>query len=105
MLKPLERLLVWARSSMTSLYPTVSKDDLLEIFITLPPNSADSSSLIAETIYSSSATMDGRRFAQEFLKRRQKLINKLVVEIMYLGQPPSFLQQTKFKQLMKMVEY
>ena len=61
-----EDFLVWARSSMTSLYPTVSKDDLLEIFITLPPNSADSSSLIAETIYSSSATMDGRRFAQEF---------------------------------------
>lgn len=68
-----EDFLVWARSSMTSLYPTVSKDDLLEIFITLPPNSADSSSLIAETIYSSSATMDGRRFAQEFLKRRQKV--------------------------------
>ncbi|RCK56251.1 Protein SMY2 [Candida viswanathii] len=68
-----EDFLVWARSNMTSLYPTVSKEDLLDIFITLPPNSADSASLIAETIYSSSATMDGRRFAQEFLKRRQKV--------------------------------
>lgn len=68
-----EDFLVWARSNMTSLYPTVSKEDLLDIFITLPPNSSDSASLIAETIYSSSATMDGRRFAQEFLKRRQKV--------------------------------
>ncbi|ODV78024.1 uncharacterized protein CANTADRAFT_26978 [Suhomyces tanzawaensis NRRL Y-17324] len=68
-----EEFLIWARSSMTNLYPTVSKDDLLDIFITLPASSADSSSLIAETIYSSSATMDGRRFAQEFLKRRQKV--------------------------------
>lgn len=58
---------------MTNLYPTVSKDDLLDIFITLPASSPDSPQLIAETIYSSSATMDGRRFAQEFLKRRQKV--------------------------------
>ncbi|KAK6455292.1 kinesin-like protein [Scheffersomyces xylosifermentans] len=68
-----EEFLIWARSNMTNLYPTVSKDDLLDIFITLPVASSDSSSLIAETIYSSSATMDGRRFAQEFLKRRQKV--------------------------------
>lgn len=68
-----EEFLVWARSAMTNLYPTVSKDDLLDIFVTLPLNGSDSSQLIAETIYSSSATMDGRRFAQEFLKRRQKV--------------------------------
>lgn len=68
-----EDFLIWARSSMTNLYPTVSKDDLLDIFITLPASSPDSPQLIAETIYSSSATMDGRRFAQEFLKRRQKV--------------------------------
>ncbi|CUM46458.1 unnamed protein product [Debaryomyces fabryi] len=67
-----EEFLIWARSSMTNLYPTVSKDDLLDIFTTLPLNN-DSSQLISETIYSSSATMDGRRFAQEFLKRRQKV--------------------------------
>lgn len=67
-----EEFLIWARSSMTNLYPTVSKDDLLDIFTTLPLNN-DSSQLISETIYSSSATMDGRRFAQEFLKRRQRV--------------------------------
>ncbi|KAK6200947.1 uncharacterized protein RJT21DRAFT_30380 [Scheffersomyces amazonensis] len=68
-----EEFLIWARSQMTNLYPTVSKDDLLDIFVTLPTSSSDSSQLIADTIYSSSATMDGRRFAQEFLKRRQKV--------------------------------
>lgn len=67
-----EDFLVWARSSMTNLYPTVSKNDLLEVFTALPSNS-DSSVLIAETIYSSSTTMDGRRFAQEFLKRKQRV--------------------------------
>ncbi|KAK6461900.1 hypothetical protein DFJ63DRAFT_206126 [Scheffersomyces coipomensis] len=68
-----EEFLIWARSQMTNLYPTVSKDDLLDIFVTLPATSSDSSQLISETIYSSSATMDGRRFAQEFLKRRQRV--------------------------------
>jgi PERQ amino acid-rich with GYF domain-containing protein len=65
--------LVWARSAMSNLYPTVSKDDLLDMFITLPSNSPDSAQLISETIYSSSAIMDGRRYAQEFLKRRQQV--------------------------------
>lgn len=67
-----EDFLIWARSAMTNLYPSVSKDDLLEIFTTLPLVS-DSAQLIAETIYSSSATMDGRRFSQEFMKRRQQV--------------------------------
>ncbi|RKP28686.1 hypothetical protein METBISCDRAFT_28891, partial [Metschnikowia bicuspidata] len=47
-------------------------DDLLEVFTTLPIP-GDSQQLISETIYSSSATMDGRRFAQEFMKKRQQV--------------------------------
>lgn len=72
-----EEFIIWARSAMTNLYPSVSKDDLLDMFITLPANSADSSSLISETIYSSSATMDGRRYAQEFMKKRQAVDKQL----------------------------
>lgn len=71
-----EDFLVWARSQMTNLYPSVSKNDLLEIFTTLPVH-GDSAQLISETIYSSSATMDGRRFAQEFLTKRQAVEKKL----------------------------
>lgn len=67
-----ENFLIWARSSMTNLYPSVSKDDLLEVFTALPVH-GDSAQLISETIYSSSATMDGRRFAQEFIKKRQQV--------------------------------
>lgn len=66
-----EEFVIWARSQMTNLYPSVSQNDLLEMFISLPNNS-DSSQLIAETVYSSSATMNGRVFAQEFLKKRQQ---------------------------------
>lgn len=75
-----EDFMVWARSAMTNLYPSVSKDDLLEVFATLPLH-GDSAQLIAETVYSLSATMDGRRFAQEFMKRRtqvEKLLGGLV---------------------------
>lgn len=68
-----EEFVIWARSSMTNLYPSVSKDDLLDIFLTLPSNSSESSLLISETIYSSSPTMDGRRFAKEFLDKRAKV--------------------------------
>lgn len=71
-----EDFMVWARSTMTNLYPSVSKDELLEIFTTLPVHS-DSAQLISETIYSSSATMDGRRFAQEFMKRRHQVEKQL----------------------------
>lgn len=67
-----EDFLVWARTAMTNLYPSVSKDDLLEVFTTLPIH-GDSQQLISETIYNSSATMDGRRFAQEFMKKRQQV--------------------------------
>lgn len=70
-----EEFIIWARTALSNLYPSVSKDDLLDMFITLPANNADSSSLISETIYSSSATMDGRRYAQEFMKKRQ-LVDK-----------------------------
>lgn len=67
-----EDFLIWARSAMTNLYPSVSKNDLLEVFTTLPLH-GESAQLISETIYSSSATMDGRRFSQEFMKRRQQV--------------------------------
>ncbi|MDC6270792.1 GYF domain-containing protein [Acetobacter pasteurianus] len=75
-----EDFLVWARSQMTNLYPSVSKNDLLEMFITLPISSSDTPQLISESIYASSATMDGRRFAQEFVKRKNKADQMLGVE-------------------------
>lgn len=72
-----EDFIIWARNAMSNLYPLVSKNDLLDMFITLPANNPDSSALIAETIYSSSATMDGRRYAQEFMKKRQAVDKQL----------------------------
>ncbi|KAG7193746.1 uncharacterized protein KQ657_000437 [Scheffersomyces spartinae] len=71
-----EEFLIWARSAMTNLYPTANRDEMLDLFVALPSGS-ESSQLIADTIYSSSATMDGRRYAQEFLKRRQKVESQI----------------------------
>ena len=43
----------------------------------MPCNSPDTQQLISETIYASSTTMDGRRFAQEFIKRKNKVDHTL----------------------------
>lgn len=64
-----EEFIIWARSQMTNLYPLVSANDLLEMFISLP-NNQDSIQLITETIYSSSTTMNSRVFAHEFMKKK-----------------------------------
>jgi PERQ amino acid-rich with GYF domain-containing protein len=46
-------------------------------------------SIIADAVYSSSTLMDGRRFAEEFL-RRQKLAAKGVIEPANTGSGTSF---------------
>ena len=41
--------------------------------ISLPPNESASQEIISDTIYTHSSTLDGRHFAEEFLKRRKTL--------------------------------
>lgn len=72
-----EEFMVWARSQMAGLYPLVLKEELLAMFCTLLTSLPDSQALIAETMYASLATVDGRRFAQEFLKRRGRVDAKI----------------------------
>jgi len=43
------------------------------MMIQLPPNESTSKEIISDTIYTHSPTMDGRHFADEFLKRRKAL--------------------------------
>lgn len=47
----------------------VQPDNVLEMLLSLPPGS-ESKEIIADTIYSYSSTMDGRRFATDFIKKR-----------------------------------
>jgi len=41
--------------------------------VSLPPNESTTSEIISDTIYAHSSTLDGRHFAEEFLKRRKQL--------------------------------
>ena len=64
--------LTWCRSQLSGLYPTVNKEDVLQIMMQLPSGS-ESNEIIADTIYSNSSTMDGRRFSTEFMKKRNRI--------------------------------
>lgn len=64
----------WCNSAIRGLNPGVNQNELLSMMISLPANS-DSKDIIADIIYANSSTMDGRRFAEEFLKRRNKVDN------------------------------
>lgn len=60
----------WCRSQM-KLNPSVETNSVLEVLLSLPAGS-EAKEIIADTIYSNSSTMDGRRFAAEFVKRRME---------------------------------
>lgn len=66
---PRQEFLAWCRSTM-KLHKGIQIDGILELILELPFG-PDSSEIIADTIYSNSSTMDGRRFSQEFMKRRK----------------------------------
>jgi PERQ amino acid-rich with GYF domain-containing protein len=66
---PRQEFLTWCRSTL-KLNNGVKIDDILEIMLMLPVGQ-ESSEIIADTIYCNSSVMDGRRFAQEFTKRRR----------------------------------
>ncbi|KAH3680901.1 hypothetical protein WICMUC_000044 [Wickerhamomyces mucosus] len=66
---PRQEFLTWCRTTM-KLNKGINQNEVLQILLMLPIG-LESSEIIADTIYSNSSTMDGRRFAQEFLKRRK----------------------------------
>ncbi|EJS41439.1 YPL105C [Saccharomyces arboricola H-6] len=63
-----QEFLKWCRSQL-KLNSGVQPDNVLEMLLSLPPRS-ESKEIIADTIYSYSSTMDGRRFATDFIKKR-----------------------------------
>ncbi|KAF5095658.1 hypothetical protein D0Z00_003059 [Geotrichum galactomycetum] len=71
-----EDFLNWCKSSLQDLHSGVNHNELLSMLFSLPASS-ESKEIIAETIYSSSTTMDGRRFADEFIKRRKSADNEI----------------------------
>ncbi|EDO18605.1 hypothetical protein Kpol_1048p36 [Vanderwaltozyma polyspora DSM 70294] len=63
-----QELIKWSRSQM-KLDSGIQVNSVLEVLFSLPAGT-ESTEIIADTIYSNSSTMDGKRFATEFIKRR-----------------------------------
>ncbi|KAL3235325.1 Protein SMY2 [Nakaseomyces bracarensis] len=63
-----EEFLTWCKKNM-KLNSGLSKANVVELLLSMPAD-VESEMIVAETIYSSSDVMDGRRFAKEFIKRR-----------------------------------
>jgi PERQ amino acid-rich with GYF domain-containing protein len=57
--------------------PTITNlivdDEIYQMLLSLPPNESATQEIISDTIYTHSPTLDGRHFAEEFLKRRKTL--------------------------------
>lgn len=70
-----QEFLRWCRSQL-KLSPGVDSNGVLEVLLSLPAGS-ESKEIIADTIYSNSSIMDGRRFAIEFIKKRVECEKKL----------------------------
>ncbi|KAI8333673.1 hypothetical protein BC941DRAFT_434164 [Chlamydoabsidia padenii] len=67
---PSEPFKMWCKQSLRDLSPGVDADEILNMFLSFP---ADNSvgEIIQDIIYANSTSMDGRRFAAEFIKRRR----------------------------------
>ena len=63
-----QEFLKWCKSQLR-LNPGISMNSVLEVLLSLPSGPI-ANEIIADTIYSNSSVMDGRRFATEFTKRR-----------------------------------
>lgn len=69
-----EEFMRWCHSSLKGLDPSVNKSEFLAMIASLPLDSTvESVEIIADSIYAASRTMDGRHFAQEFVRRRREI--------------------------------
>ncbi|KAG4300745.1 hypothetical protein PCANB_002810 [Pneumocystis canis] len=61
----------WCKMSLKALNPGVNLDDFLQMLMSLPVKpSQETIEIISDSIYANSAILDGRRFAEEFVRRR-----------------------------------
>ncbi|KAK9462282.1 uncharacterized protein V1516DRAFT_621704 [Lipomyces oligophaga] len=64
----------WCRTTLRGVSAGVNAEDLLSMLLSLPSNAnSETTEIIADSIYANSTTMDGRRFAEEFVKRRRSV--------------------------------
>ncbi|KAI9830608.1 MAG: hypothetical protein M1826_004634 [Phylliscum demangeonii] len=66
----------WAKNALSKgLHSNINVDDFVQQLLMFPPEAE----IISESVYANSQTMDGRRFAEEFLRRR-KLVDKAAID-------------------------
>lgn len=68
--KPTDELIHWARVMFKDLAKGIDQMELLDVFLSLPSN-ASAKEFIAESIYGYSSTIDGRKFAADFISRKK----------------------------------
>ncbi|ORX93137.1 hypothetical protein K493DRAFT_316136 [Basidiobolus meristosporus CBS 931.73] len=69
--KPSEEFLKWCRASLKDLNG-INVDEFVQMLLTFPLNPPPATlEIISESVYASSTTLDGRRFAHEFIKKRK----------------------------------
>ncbi|KKZ64173.1 hypothetical protein EMCG_01521 [[Emmonsia] crescens] len=74
--KPIEELMKWAKHALgKGLNSSINVDDFVQQLLLLPPETE----IISDSVYANSQTLDGRRFAEEFVRRR-KLADKGIVD-------------------------
>ncbi|EER41770.1 conserved hypothetical protein [Histoplasma capsulatum H143] len=74
--RPVEELTKWAKNALgKGLNSSINVDDFVQQLLLLPPETE----IISDSVYANSQTLDGRRFAEEFVRRR-KLADKGVVD-------------------------
>ncbi|KAF8426941.1 hypothetical protein EV426DRAFT_559686 [Tirmania nivea] len=71
-----EEFVKWCRLSLKQLNSNVNQEEFLQSLLSFPPET----DLIADSIYANSSTMDGNRFAEEFVRRRKSAQQGVVVE-------------------------
>ncbi|KAK9321676.1 hypothetical protein V1517DRAFT_325843 [Lipomyces orientalis] len=61
----------WCRLTLKGVNSGVNAEELLTMLLSLPLAGPETVEIIADTVYANSTMMDGRRFAEEFVKRRK----------------------------------
>lgn len=68
--RPTDELVHWAKFSFKDMPKDVDQIELLRVFLSLPAGK-NAREFIAESIFAYSRSLDGRRFAQDFLDRKK----------------------------------
>ncbi|CAO3615434.1 unnamed protein product [Cunninghamella echinulata] len=71
---PSESFKLWCKQSLRDLNAGVNADEILKMLLSFPLDNSVNE-IIQDIIYANSTSMDGRRFAAEFMKRRKADIN------------------------------